>query len=191
MATAVPPAQVQPSPGSTSRGALARHTAARASVQATGRPPGHPLVTGPEYAPSLSPVRIQTPGLGWQTMRKKTPLSRRENFDVLGEFRGTEDHTDDSEFLTDRRRMAKSAGFTLALMILTAVAFAGGVAWGATRDLPGAPENLALNILVHFGFVIVCGLLFAAAVLALGMLAIGIPYARAKMAETRTRNSGR
>ncbi len=124
-------------------------------------------------------------------MRKKTPLSRRENFDVLGEFRGTEDHTDDSEFLTDRRRMAKSAGFTLALMILTAVAFAGGVAWGATRDLPGAPENLALNILVHFGFVIVCGLLFAAAVLALGMLAIGIPYARAKMAETRTRNSGR
>lgn len=122
-------------------------------------------------------------------MRKRIRLSDREDFDVLGEFQGNEDLTDDSEFLTDKGRMAKSAGFTLALMILTAAAFAGGVAWGATRDLPGAPENLALNIIVHFGFVIVCGLLFAAAVLALGMLVIGIPYARAKMAQSRARSS--
>lgn len=118
-------------------------------------------------------------------MRKKIPLSKREDFDVLGEFQGSQDLTDDSAFLTDKGRIAKSAGFTLALMILTAVAFAGGVAWGATRELLGAPESLALNIVVHFGFVLICGLLSAAAVLALGMLAIGIPYARARMAEAR------
>lgn len=130
-------------------------------------------------------------------MRKRIPLSRREDFDVLSQFRGTEDTTDDTDdtddtaFLTDKRRVAKSAGYTLALMILTAAAFAGGAAWGATRDLTTAADNAAWSVLVHIGFVLFCGLLAAGAVLALGMLVIGIPYARARMAQTRARNSAR
>lgn len=121
-------------------------------------------------------------------MRRRIPLSEREDYDVLGEFEGNEDLTDDTEFFADRSRVARSAGATLALMILTAIAFAGGVAWGATRDLSVAPGNAVWDIVIHIGFTVVCGLLAAAAVIALGMLVVGIPYARHKMAETRSRN---
>ena len=122
-------------------------------------------------------------------MRKRIRLSEREDYDVLSEFQGRDDTTDDTEFFTDRRRVARSAGATLGLMILSAVAFAGGVAWGATRDLSVAPANAFWDIVLHIGFVLLCGLLAAAAVIALGALAVGIPYARGKMAETRARNA--
>lgn len=121
-------------------------------------------------------------------MRKRIPLSEREDYDVLSEFQGHDDTTDDTAFLTDRGRVARSAGATLALMILTALAFAGGVAWGATRDVSMAPANAFWDITLHIGFVLVCGLLAAAAAVALGALVVGIPYARSKMAETRARN---
>jgi hypothetical protein len=124
-------------------------------------------------------------------MRRRTPLSEREDYDVLGEFDGTEDLTDDTEFFADRGRVARSAGATLVLMVLTAIAFAGGVAWGVTREMTVAPGNVVWDIVIHAGFAIACGLLAAAAVVALGMLAVGIPYARGKMAETRLRNARR
>lgn len=122
-------------------------------------------------------------------MRKRIPLSEREDYDVLGEFQGPEDTTDDTTFFTNRRRVAQSAGATLGVMILAALAFAGGIAWGATRDLSVAPGNAFWDIMLHIGFVILCGLLAAAAAIALGALAVGIPYARGKMAETRARNA--
>lgn len=121
-------------------------------------------------------------------MRKRIPLSEREEYDVLSELQGHEDTTDDTEFFTDRGRVARSAGATLALMILSALAFAAGVAWGASRDVSVAPANAFWDIALHIGFVILCGLLAAAAVIALGALIVGIPYARGKMAETRARN---
>lgn len=123
--------------------------------------------------------------------KKRIPLEDREDYDVLSEFTGTEDATDDSVFLTDRGRVARSAGATLALMILTAIGFAGGIAWGARRDLPSTSDNPVSDLLLHIGFVLLCGVLAAAAVAALVMLAIGIPYARAKMAATRARNAAR
>jgi hypothetical protein len=124
-------------------------------------------------------------------MRRRIPLSEREDYDVLGEFEADEDLTDDTEFFADRGRIARSAGATLALMVLTAIAFAGGVAWGATQDLSVAPGNAVWDIVIHVGFTLACGLLAAAVVVALGMLVVGIPYARHKMAETRSRNAGR
>jgi len=124
-------------------------------------------------------------------MRKRTPLSHREDYDVLADFEGTEDTVDDTAFLKDRGKVARSAGVTLGLMVLAAIAFAGGVAWGATRDLNVAPGNALWDIAIHIGFTIICGLLAAAAVIALAMLVIGIPYARSKMAETRARNAAR
>lgn len=123
-------------------------------------------------------------------MRHRIPLSEREDYDVLSEFRAREDTTDDTEFFADRGRVARSAGATLALMILTAIAFAGGVYWGATRGVTLAAGNAFWDITLHIGFVIVCGLLAATAVVALGALLVGIPYARRKMAETRARNRG-
>ncbi|KAB7743881.1 hypothetical protein GA707_10355 [Nostocoides sp. F2B08] len=124
-------------------------------------------------------------------MRKRIPLSQREDYDVLAEFEGNDDPTDDTDFFADRGRMARSAGATLALMLLAAVAFAGGVAWGATREVSVAPGNAVWDIVIHIGFAVACGLLAGAAVVAVGMLVIGIPYARGKMAETRARNARR
>lgn len=124
-------------------------------------------------------------------MRKRIPLSQREDYDVLAEFQGNNDTADDSEFLKDRGKVARSAGLTLGLMILTAIAFAGGVAWGAAQDLNVAPGNALADITIHIGFAIGCGLLAAAVVVALAMLVIGIPYARGKMAQTRAKNASR
>lgn len=124
-------------------------------------------------------------------MRKRIPLSEREDYDVLAEFDGPQDLTDDSDFFADTSRVARSAGATLALMLVTALAFAGGVSWGASRELTVAPGNALWDIAIHVGFIVACGLLAAAAAVALGMLVIGIPYARAKMAQTRTRNARR
>ena len=124
-------------------------------------------------------------------MRKRIPLSEREDYDVLGEFEGNEDLTDDTAFFADRRRMARSAGATLVLMTLTAIAFAGGVAWGAARGVSVAPGNPFWDIAIHIGFALLCGVLAAAVVVAVGMLLVGVPYARARMAETRVRNAER
>ena len=124
-------------------------------------------------------------------MRRRIPLSEREDYDVLGEFRGDEDLTDDTAFFADRGRVARSAGATLALMVLTAIAFAAGVAWGASRGVSVAPGNPFWDIAIHIGFALLCGVLAAALVIALGMLAVGIPYARARMAETRSSNAAR
>ena len=124
-------------------------------------------------------------------MRKRIPLSQREDYDVLAEFECNQDLTDDTDFFTDRARMARSAGATLAMMVLAAIAFAGGVAWGATREVSVAPGNVVWDIVIHIGFAVACGLLAAAAVVAVGMLVVGIPYARGKMAETRARNARR
>lgn len=124
-------------------------------------------------------------------MRKRIPLSEREDYDVLGEFEGNEDLTDDTAFFADRGRMARSAGATLVLMILTAIAFAGGVAWGAARGVSVAPGNPFWDIAIHIGFALLCGVLAAAVVVAVGMLVVGVPYARARMAETRVRNAER
>ncbi|MCA1780704.1 MAG: hypothetical protein ABR500_09665 [Dermatophilaceae bacterium] len=124
-------------------------------------------------------------------MRRRIPLSEREDYDVLGEFDGNEDLTDDTDFFADRGRVARSAGVTIVLMVLTAIAFAGGVAWGAARGLSVAPGNPFWDIAIHIGFALLCGLLAAAVVVALGMLTVGIPYARTKMAETRSRTADR
>ena len=124
-------------------------------------------------------------------MRKRIPLSQREDYDVLAEFEGPVDLTDDTDVFADRGRMARSAGATLAMMVLAAIAFAGGVAWGATREVSVAPGNVVWDIVIHIGFAVACGLLAGAAVVAVGMLVVGIPYARGKMAETRARNARR
>ena len=54
-----------------------------------------------------------------------------------------------------------------------------------------APGNVVWDLVIHIGFAVACGLLAGAAVVAVGMLVVGIPYARGKMAETRARNARR
>lgn len=123
--------------------------------------------------------------------KKRIPLEEREDYDVLSEFNGAEDTTDDADFLTDKGKLAKSAGVTIAMMVLTAIGFALGVAWGTRRDLPTGTDNPVSEMLLHIGFVLLCGVLAAAIVLALGALAVGIPYALSKTAQTRARNRRR
>ena len=120
--------------------------------------------------------------------KKRIPLEDREDYDVRSDFTGADDPTADTEFLRDKGKLARSAGFTIVLMILTAVGFAAGIAWGTGRALPVGSDNPVSELLLTIGFVLLCGVLAAAAVFALGLLVVGIPYARSKMADSRRRN---
>ncbi|MDO5504285.1 MAG: hypothetical protein Q4G67_14055 [Actinomycetia bacterium] len=114
--------------------------------------------------------------------KKRIPLEDREDYDVLSEFPGNEDPTDDTDFLTDRGRLARSAGVLVVFMILLALAFGGGLYWGASREFTIAPGTV-WDIVLHIGFIVGCGLAAAAVVAAIGALIFGIPYARRRMAE--------
>lgn len=115
------------------------------------------------------------------------PDDEFENYDVLGEFPGAEDATDDTDVFQDKARVARWGVGTIVLMILAAFAFALGIAWGARQEFTVALGNVFWDIVIHVGFIVLCGLLAAAAVIAVAMLIVGIPFARGKMAETRER----
>lgn len=74
--------------------------------------------------------------------------------------------------------VARSAGIGLALMVLTSVAFVGG-AWLASLNRPDLVfSNLAWEGLVIAGWSILWGALSAAMVLAVSVVAIGLPWVR-------------
>ena len=73
-------------------------------------------------------------------------------------------------------QVAKGAGVSLGLMVLTALAFVLGF-WTGTQNEPDlAYDHLVWEGIIKVGFAALCGLLAAAVVLALAMLAIGVPW---------------
>ena len=74
--------------------------------------------------------------------------------------------------------VARSAGIGLALMVMTSVAFVGG-AWLASQNRPDLVfSNLAWEGLVIAGWSLLWGALAAAIVLAVSVVAIGLPWVR-------------
>lgn len=85
-------------------------------------------------------------------------------------------------------RVAKGAGVSLGLMVLTTVAFVLGF-WTGTRNEPDlAYDHLVWEGIIKLGFAVLCGLLAAAAVLALATLAIGVPWVRRQRERRRRRD---
>ena len=74
--------------------------------------------------------------------------------------------------------VARSAGIGLALMVLTSVAFVAG-AWLASRARPDLVfSNLAWEGLAIAAWSLLWGALAAAVVLAVGVVAVGLPWVR-------------
>jgi len=74
--------------------------------------------------------------------------------------------------------VARSAGITVALMVLTSLGFVGG-AWLAGRAQPDLVyANLLWEGVAITAWAVVWGTFAAMAVLAVGVVAIGLPWAR-------------
>ena len=74
--------------------------------------------------------------------------------------------------------VARSAGITMGLMVLTALAFVGGV-WLAGRSRPDLVySNLLWEGLAIAAWSVVWGAFAAMAVLAAGVVAVGLPWVR-------------
>ncbi|WP_353952312.1 hypothetical protein V6K52_02385 [Knoellia sp. S7-12] len=83
---------------------------------------------------------------------------------------------DESGTPIDATQVAKGAGLSLGLMILTTLGFVLGF-WTGTQNEPDlAYDHLIWEGIIKIGFAVLCGLLAAAVVLALATLAIGLPW---------------
>ena len=98
--------------------------------------------------------------------------------DVFETFSHRVDEPDEDPTPLDATRVARGAGISLGLMVLTGLAFVLGF-WTGTRNEPDlAYDHLVWEAVIKVGFAALCGILAAAAVLALATLAIGIPWVR-------------
>ncbi|WP_146132988.1 hypothetical protein [Knoellia remsis] len=92
-----------------------------------------------------------------------------------------DEHGDDPQAdptRVDPGQIAKGAGVSLGLMVLAGVGFVLGF-WTGTQNEPDlAYDNIVWEGVIKVGFAALCGLLAAAALLALAALAIGIPWAQ-------------
>jgi hypothetical protein len=113
-------------------------------------------------------------------MASRSPGRAPDVFETFGHR--VEDHPARARTRADRARdagtVARSAGVTIGLMVLTALGFVAG-AWVAARAVPEVgwvnPLWEGLAFLVWCG---VWGVLGAALVLAGGVLAVGVPWVR-------------
>ena len=78
----------------------------------------------------------------------------------------------------NRTAVAKGAGISLGLMVATALAFVLGFWWGAAHEPDLAYDHLVWEGVIKVGFAALCGALAAAALLAIAVLAIGLPWVR-------------
>lgn len=84
-------------------------------------------------------------------------------------------------------QVARGAGVSLGLMVLTAVAFVLGF-WTGTQNEPDlAYDHLVWEGIIKVGFALLCGLLAAAVVLALATVAIGVPWVKRQRERRRRR----
>lgn len=96
--------------------------------------------------------------------------------DVFETFAHRVDEDHEAGAPIDAGQVAKGAGISLGLMILAGLGFVLGF-WTGTQNEPDLVYNhLVWEGIIKVGFAVLCGLLAAAVVLALAMLAIGIPW---------------
>jgi hypothetical protein len=110
------------------------------------------------------------------TMRRRTA---RPVADVFETFAHRVDSGDDRTYDTPRAgAVARSAGITIGLMVLTSIAFVAG-AWLAGRVRPELVfSNLLWEGIAITVWSVAWGLLAAMIVLAAGVVAVGLPWVR-------------
>lgn len=110
------------------------------------------------------------------TMRRRTS---RPVPDVFETFAHRVDAAEDAPMTVPApAAVARSAGITVGLMVLTSLAFVGG-AWLAGRSRPDLVySNLLWEGLAIAAWSIVWGAFAAMAVLAAGVVAVGLPWVR-------------
>lgn len=98
--------------------------------------------------------------------------------DVFETFAHRVDQEEDARASIAAGQVAKGAGVSLGLMVLTGVAFVLGF-WTGTQNEPDlAYDHLVWEGIIKVGFAVLCGLLAAAVVLALATIAIGVPWVK-------------
>ena len=105
--------------------------------------------------------------------------------DVFSTFAHRVDEEDQADLPLAAGQVARSAGVSLGLMVLTALAFVLGF-WTGTQNEPDlAYDHLVWEGIIKVGFAVLCGLLAAAVVLAMAMVAIGVPWVQRQRARRR------
>ena len=105
--------------------------------------------------------------------------------DVFETFAHRVDEDEHATSPLEVAQVAKGAGVSLGLMVLTALAFVLGF-WTGTQNEPDlAYDHLVWEGIIKVGFAALCGLLAAAVVLALAMLAIGVPWVQRQRGRRR------
>lgn len=105
--------------------------------------------------------------------------------DVFEAFAHRVDEADEPAAPIDATQVAKGAGISLGLMILAVFGFVLGF-WTGTQNEPDlAYDHLVWEGIIKVGFAAWCGLLAAAVVLALAMLAIGLPWVQRQRSHRR------
>ncbi|WP_377645282.1 hypothetical protein [Oryzobacter terrae] len=98
--------------------------------------------------------------------------------DVFETFPHRVEDDEDATRMPPAATVARSAGITIGLMVLTSLAFVAG-AWLAGQHRPDLEyANLLWEGVVITGWSVAWGALAAMAVLAVGFLAVGLPWAR-------------
>ncbi len=121
------------------------------------------------------------------TMRRRTA---RPVPDVFETFSHRVDSGGDRSYDTPRARsMARSAGITVGLMVLTSLAFVAG-AWLAGKVRPELVfANLLWEGVAITAWSVGWGLLAAMVVLSIGVVAVGLPWVRRQRGERATSTS--
>ena len=121
------------------------------------------------------------------TMRRRPS---RPAPDVFETFSDRVDSGDDRSYDTPRARsMARSVGITVGLMVITSLAFVAG-AWLAGKVRPELVfANLLWEGVAITAWSVGWGLLAAMVVLAIGVVAVGLPWVRRQRGERATSTS--
>ncbi len=110
--------------------------------------------------------------------------------DVFTAFPDRVDSSDDTSYDTPRAgSIARSAGITVGLMVLTSLAFVAG-AWLAGKVRPELVfANLLWEGVAITAWSVGWGLLAAMVVLSIGVVAVGLPWVRRQRGERATSTS--
>jgi hypothetical protein len=120
-------------------------------------------------------------------MRRRTPGPVPDVFETFADRVDSEDEAPIA--VPAVGVVARSAGVTVGLMVLTCVAFVGG-AWAANTLRPDLQfSNLLWEGVVILGWAVLWGALAAAATLAAGFLVVGLPWVRRQRGSRATSTS--
>ncbi len=107
------------------------------------------------------------------------------SLDVLGQFAQVDE---DNPIPGRRGILLTSVGF-LVLVVLGSVGFVGGALWGAAHEPDLDYGNLAAEIAIKVGYAALWGVLVAAALVAVVLLAVGTVWIKGRLVARRTANA--